>query len=243
MCKAVLRRATPVETGGTISAGDLEIDPEGFTVRKGGEEIALTATEFRLLLELARRPKQVFTRELLLELRLELRLPRRLTARRRRHPAPAGEGRGRPEAARADQDRARRRLPLRLGLVTLRRRLTVALALAVGLSAAALGTGSYFLVRHNLLADSVDAGVLQTRRNLELSSDYKSSSKLLQAFERRGLVSVVAKDGSVVASFSFGLRQVPAQLRDLVRRGQLGYQRTLVAGDHYLVTGGPGRRA
>ena len=35
--------------------------------RKGGEEVALTATEFRLLLELARRPGQVFTRELLLE--------------------------------------------------------------------------------------------------------------------------------------------------------------------------------
>jgi two-component system sensor histidine kinase MtrB len=124
--------------------------------------------------------------------------------------------------------------------VTLRRRLTVVLALAVGLSAAALGTGSYFLVRHNLLADSVDAGVLQTRRNVALSGDYKSSSKLLQAFERRGLVAVVARDGSVVASFSFGLRQVPAQLRNLVRRGELGYQRTLVAGDHYLVTGGPG---
>ena len=41
---------------------------DGFTVKRGGEEIALTATEFRLLLELARRPKQVFTRELLLEL-------------------------------------------------------------------------------------------------------------------------------------------------------------------------------
>jgi two-component system response regulator MtrA len=37
-------------------------------VRKRGEEVALTATEFRLLLELARRPKQVFTRDLLLEL-------------------------------------------------------------------------------------------------------------------------------------------------------------------------------
>jgi two-component system response regulator MtrA len=37
-------------------------------VRKGGEDVALTATEFRLLLELARRPKQVFTRDLLLEL-------------------------------------------------------------------------------------------------------------------------------------------------------------------------------
>ena len=35
--------------------------------RRRGEELDLTATEFRLLLELARRPGQVFTRELLLE--------------------------------------------------------------------------------------------------------------------------------------------------------------------------------
>jgi len=66
--KAVLRRASPPDGDGTISVGGLEIDPGGFTVRKGGEELGLTATEFRLLHELARRPKQVFTRELLLEL-------------------------------------------------------------------------------------------------------------------------------------------------------------------------------
>jgi len=66
--KAVLRRAAPTGDGGTITVSGLEIDPEGFTARKRGEELQLTATEFRLLLELARRPKQVFTRELLLEL-------------------------------------------------------------------------------------------------------------------------------------------------------------------------------
>ena len=67
--KAVLRRASPGGDGdATISIGGLEIDPGGFTVRKGGEEVNLTATEFRLLHELARRPKQVFTRDLLLEL-------------------------------------------------------------------------------------------------------------------------------------------------------------------------------
>jgi two-component system response regulator MtrA len=66
--KAVLRRSAP-DTGDSVIALDgLEIDPAGFTVRREGEEIALTATEFRLLLELVRRPKQVFTRELLLEL-------------------------------------------------------------------------------------------------------------------------------------------------------------------------------
>jgi DNA-binding response OmpR family regulator len=66
--KAVLRRSTAGPPEGAISVAGLEIDPAGFSVRKGGEDVALTATEFRLLLELARRPKQVFTRELLLEL-------------------------------------------------------------------------------------------------------------------------------------------------------------------------------
>jgi two-component system response regulator MtrA len=36
-------------------------------VTKGSAEVALTPTEFRLLLELARRPGQVFTRTILLE--------------------------------------------------------------------------------------------------------------------------------------------------------------------------------
>jgi two-component system response regulator MtrA len=47
--------------------GDLEIDPGAFIARRRGEELKLTATEFKLLFELARRPGQVFTRELLLE--------------------------------------------------------------------------------------------------------------------------------------------------------------------------------
>jgi DNA-binding response OmpR family regulator len=66
--KAVLRRSAADPGDRVIAVDGLEIDPAGFTVRREGEEIALTATEFKLLLELARRPKQVFTRELLLEL-------------------------------------------------------------------------------------------------------------------------------------------------------------------------------
>jgi two-component system response regulator MtrA len=66
--KAVLRRSVAGPQEGTIAIDDLEIDPGSFSVRRRGEDVPLTATEFRLLLELARRPKQVFTRELLLEL-------------------------------------------------------------------------------------------------------------------------------------------------------------------------------
>ena len=66
--KAVLRRSVTAPTETVIAVEDLEIDPAAFTVRRRGENVELTATEFRLLLELARRPKQVFTRGLLLEL-------------------------------------------------------------------------------------------------------------------------------------------------------------------------------
>jgi len=65
--RAVLRRTSAPAEAAPILAGGLDIDPAGFSVRKDGSEIALTATEFRLLLELASRPGQVFTRELLLQ--------------------------------------------------------------------------------------------------------------------------------------------------------------------------------
>jgi DNA-binding response OmpR family regulator len=66
--KAVLRRSSAEPGDATIQADGIEIDPAGFTAKREGEELELTATEFKLLLELAKRPKQVFTRELLLEL-------------------------------------------------------------------------------------------------------------------------------------------------------------------------------
>lgn len=66
--KAVLRRSAAAPAESVIAVDDLEIDPAAFTVRRRGDNVELTATEFRLLLELARRPKQVFTRGLLLEL-------------------------------------------------------------------------------------------------------------------------------------------------------------------------------
>ena len=66
--KAVLRRSSAEPGDAMIQSDGIEIDPAGFTARREGEELELTATEFKLLLELAKRPKQVFTRELLLEL-------------------------------------------------------------------------------------------------------------------------------------------------------------------------------
>lgn len=65
--RAVLRRSAAEPPQPVVTLHDLEIDPAGFTVRKSGRDVTLTATEFRLLLEMARRPGQVFTREVLLQ--------------------------------------------------------------------------------------------------------------------------------------------------------------------------------
>ncbi len=65
--RSVLRRAAAEPPQPVLSLHDLEIDPAAFTATKGGQAVQLSATEFRLLLEMARRPGQVFSRELLLQ--------------------------------------------------------------------------------------------------------------------------------------------------------------------------------
>ena len=50
-----------------VRIGDLVIDVDGHTVKRNDHPIHLTRTEFDLLLALARRPEQVFTRVMLLE--------------------------------------------------------------------------------------------------------------------------------------------------------------------------------
>ena len=66
--RALLRRARSSDSGSPhLRFGDLEIVPDEGVVRRSGEEIHLTKTEFRLLVELASSPGRVFSRETLLE--------------------------------------------------------------------------------------------------------------------------------------------------------------------------------
>ena len=66
--RALLRRARTSEPGAAqMVFGDLEIIPDEGVVRVGGEEVHLTKTEFRLLVELGSNPGRVFSREVLLE--------------------------------------------------------------------------------------------------------------------------------------------------------------------------------
>jgi two-component system, OmpR family, alkaline phosphatase synthesis response regulator PhoP len=67
--RAVLRRAEGErEVATVLRAGDLTIDLQRRGVRRNGEPIELTATEFDLLAILAREPGRPFTRTQLLEL-------------------------------------------------------------------------------------------------------------------------------------------------------------------------------
>jgi two-component system, OmpR family, response regulator MtrA len=60
-------RRTDAEPAEQLSIGDVTIDVPAHQVARNGEPIALTPLEFDLLVALARKPRQVFTREVLLE--------------------------------------------------------------------------------------------------------------------------------------------------------------------------------
>ncbi|PPH54095.1 MtrAB system response regulator MtrA [Rathayibacter sp. AY1E2] len=61
-----LRPATAAANA-VLQVGDLSLDVAGHEVRRGETRIGLTPLEFDLLLALASKPQQVFTREMLLE--------------------------------------------------------------------------------------------------------------------------------------------------------------------------------
>ena len=252
--RAALRRASEAPAEETIVVGELEIEPAAFAVRRRGEEVPLTATELRLLVELARRPRPGLHARAPARAGLGLRLPRRLAARGRRRPAAAREDRGRPGQSRDDRDGARRGLPPRLRLMRdriptgrLRRRLTIAFALVAGLSALALAAGSYAVVRQARLDDSVDRALAQARFNLgfaaevlEGSGGEQATNDLLAAFERRGDFDTVGTTAgrNFSSSLSVDYAQVPPDLQALVQDGQLAYERVDLGGEPSLVAGG-----
>jgi len=66
--RALLRRARSTDPATPhMVFGDLEIIPEEGVVRLAGDEVHLTKTEFRLLVELATNPGRILSREVLLE--------------------------------------------------------------------------------------------------------------------------------------------------------------------------------
>ncbi|HMA76168.1 MAG TPA: response regulator transcription factor, partial [Candidatus Krumholzibacteriaceae bacterium] len=62
--RAVTKRSSEKER---IKIGALDIDPNRYLVKLGGEKLDLTSTEFKLLCYMAKRPGWVFTRNQLID--------------------------------------------------------------------------------------------------------------------------------------------------------------------------------
>ncbi|MET9292234.1 response regulator transcription factor [Streptomyces sp. NPDC003077] len=67
--RGLLRRAgaEPARTGSRLVVGDLELDEDSREVWRGGREIHLTATEFKLLRYLMRNPRRVLSKTQILD--------------------------------------------------------------------------------------------------------------------------------------------------------------------------------
>jgi two-component system response regulator MprA len=65
--RALLRRREPESTRQALRFSDLEVDPASRDVRRGDRRVDLTAKEYELLTTFLRQPRQVLSREFLLE--------------------------------------------------------------------------------------------------------------------------------------------------------------------------------
>ncbi|HSJ50545.1 MAG TPA: HAMP domain-containing sensor histidine kinase [Actinomycetota bacterium] len=123
-----------------------------------------------------------------------------------------------------------------------RRRLTVAFVLVAGLSAGVLALGSFLLVREARLRDSLDRARDEAEFNLrqarELSTD-ADVQQFVDNVQRQRRIATKALVGDLEVASAPNLDPpIPSGLRELVGRGQLGYQRLDVHGEPYLVVGG-----
>ncbi len=67
--RGLLRRATTLtaDSASVLKVGDLELDEDAHEVRRGGQSIPLTATEFELLRYLMRNPRRVLSKAQILD--------------------------------------------------------------------------------------------------------------------------------------------------------------------------------
>jgi two-component system OmpR family response regulator len=65
--RALVRRAMPADRDALLSVGDLTLDEDSHEVRRAGEQVQLTATEYELLRYLMRNPRRVLSKAQILD--------------------------------------------------------------------------------------------------------------------------------------------------------------------------------
>jgi two-component system sensor histidine kinase MtrB len=129
---------------------------------------------------------------------------------------------------------------------SLRRRLAITYAIVAAVATGALALGTYLVVSKSRLDDAANRSLAQARSNLVLARTVlgRSSSPRdiaqLDFYKRPADFETLAvRRGEPIRSgFSFGARQVSAELRSLVRSGDLAFERVQIAEKPYLVAGG-----
>src|SRR5581483_5487322 len=258
--RALLRRARGGDSANSgIVVGDLEILPEEGVVRRAGEAIHLTRTEFRLLCELAGSPGRVFSRELLLERvwgydyfgdgRLVDVHVRRLRTKVEPGPAPPrGDGAGaRVQVASLTMaDDASARTPRHRAGLGVRARITAAFALGALLLSLTLAGLTYGLTRSYLVREQESSAVRQAYVNAQLLRAGLRSSRpdvpqLLSSLETRAGSQSVLRRGQVwfATSLAVGRDALPSGLRDHVSNGDPARQRFRLTRVPQLAVGVP----
>jgi two-component system sensor histidine kinase MtrB len=126
----------------------------------------------------------------------------------------------------------------------LRRRLAITFALVAAIATGALALGTYLVVRDSRLDDSLDNALSHARTNLVLAGTILYGTgdvtDAVESYAQRSDFEAVALAGGEAfsTSFSFGTVQIPADVQDLVRTGDLAYEQVPIAGTPYLVAGG-----
>jgi two-component system sensor histidine kinase MtrB len=128
----------------------------------------------------------------------------------------------------------------------LRRRLAITYALVAAVATGALALGTYLVVSKSRLDDARDRSLSQARTNLVFAGTALGESSTpsdvvdLGFYTRREDFETVALTTGepIPSNFSFGAPQISAELRRLVRHGDLAFERVRIAGSPYLVAGG-----
>ncbi len=123
------------------------------------------------------------------------------------------------------------------------RRLTFVVTVLAATVGAVLAAGVFLLVRGTLLRDSLNRATAEARFDLRLASgllaDTTDLQQAVESYEDRRIHAVLIVDGrSYVSDPAVGV-SIPRDLRTIVARGQLAYERIAVGGAPMLIVGGP----
>jgi signal transduction histidine kinase len=135
-------------------------------------------------------------------------------------------------------------VPRRIRPGRLRRRLAIAFVLVAGISAGSLALGSFLLVRQSRLDESLDRAGQTTSSRLKLVAqqflplDEVRIQGLLDSFRQSDQSVVLVIDGNPTPSPDDFTPPIPPTLQNVVRQGQLGFDRITARGHHLLIVGG-----